>query len=93
MNYIFSKILPILNKGVIIHFHDIFLDFEYPEIWIKEGRNWNESYVLRSFLQYNNDYEILLFNSLVNSIYSDEVRAKYPLMSKNHGGGIWIRKK
>ena len=93
VNYIFSKILPILNKGVIIHFHDIFLDFEYPEIWIKEGRNWNESYVLRSFLQCNNDYEILLFNSLVNSIYSDEVRAKYPLMSKNHGGGIWIRKK
>lgn len=93
VNYIFSKILPTLNEGVIIHFHDIFYDFEYPESWINEGRNWNEIYMLRSFLQYNNDYEVLLFNSLVNSIYSDEIKIKYPLMSKNYGGGIWIRKK
>lgn len=92
VNYIFSKILPILNKGVIIHFHDIFYDFEYPASWINEGRNWNEIYILRSFLQYNHDYEILLFNSLVNSVYSDEIKAQYPLMSKNHGGGIWIQK-
>ncbi|MUG98649.1 class I SAM-dependent methyltransferase [Scytonema sp. UIC 10036] len=38
VNYIFARILPSLNSGVYIHFHDIFYPFEYPKEWIYEGR-------------------------------------------------------
>src|SRR6185295_14291779 len=55
------RILPRLRPGVIIHFHDIFWPFEYPEDWLREGRAWNELYLMRAFLQHNEAYEILLF--------------------------------
>ena len=62
VHFIFFEILPILKKGVIIHFHDIFTDFEYPKEWVLEGRNWNENYILRAFLTNNKKYSILFFS-------------------------------
>ena len=61
VNYIFFKILPILKKGVIIHFHDIFYPFEYPERWHNEKRHWNELYLMRAFLSYNKAFSIEFF--------------------------------
>jgi len=92
VNYIFSEILPSLNNGVLIHFHDIFHTFEYPKNWLEEGRNWNEIYMLRSFMQYNSHFEIVMFNNLLNSVFENEIESQYPLMCKNKGGSIWIRK-
>jgi len=54
VNFIFFEILPILKSGVIIHFHDIFYPFEYPQAWVFGGRNWNEDYFLKAFLMYLN---------------------------------------
>ena len=51
VNYLFFKILPLLQSGVLIHIHDIMWPFEYPLEWIIEGRSWNEAYILRAFLQ------------------------------------------
>jgi predicted O-methyltransferase YrrM len=43
-------ILPMLNDGVIIHFHDCPFPFEYPSPWIFEKNwSWNEIYALRAF--------------------------------------------
>ncbi|MDZ7784588.1 MAG: class I SAM-dependent methyltransferase [Halioglobus sp.] len=36
VNYLFFEILPRLEKGVTIHFHDIFYPFEYPRWWVYE---------------------------------------------------------
>jgi hypothetical protein len=58
VNKIIFEILPKLQKGVLIHFHDIFWPFEYPQTWIREGMFWNEAYILRAFLEYNNSFEI-----------------------------------
>lgn len=65
VNVILFQILPLLNKGVIIHFHDIPFPFEYPEKWIYEGRNWNEVYIIRAFLQYNNAFRILFWEDSI----------------------------
>lgn len=92
VNYIFSSILPCLQKGVLIHFHDIFYPFEYPEAWIRENRAWNEIYTLRSFLQYNNSFEIIIFNTYLEYLYPNFFEANMPLCLKNPGGSIWIRK-
>jgi len=55
---LFSDVLPRLNPGTLIHFHDIFERFEYPAEWLREGRGWNEQYVLRAFLQFNSEFRI-----------------------------------
>ena len=92
VNYLFFKILPYLKNGVIIHFHDIFYPFEYPKSWIYIGRAWNEIYLLRSFLQYNNSFKIQFFNSFITYFYTEEFIKDLPLCMNNTGGSLWIKK-
>ena len=92
VNFEIFNILPNLNSGVIIHFHDIFYPFEYPKEWVLEGRNWNENYILRAFLSYNNQFEILFFSQFLHK-YHKEAFANMPLTYNNKGGNLWIRKK
>jgi Methyltransferase domain len=92
VNYIFFQLLPSLNSGVYIHFHDIFYPFEYPQTWIYQGRAWNEDYFLRAFLQYNDAFEICLFNTFLEHFYEAKFAAEMPLCLKDRGGSIWLRK-
>ena len=96
LNFILFEILPTLNSGVLIHFHDIFFPFEYPTDWvIKEKRNWNENYILKAFLMYNQNFEIKLFNTFIFSEHPHIFKEiKFPTNSKNHTfGSIWITTK
>jgi hypothetical protein len=92
VNRLFFEVLPRINNGVFIHFHDIFYPFEYPREWIYEGRAWNEAYLLRAFLQYNNSFRIVLMNTFLDRFYREFLRQTMPLCLKNPGGSIWIRK-
>lgn len=92
VNYIFSEILPRLNSGVYIHFHDIFYPFEYPREWVYEGRAWNELYMLRAFLQYNRSFRMVLFSTYLARFHRDVLERDMPLCLKNPGGNIWLRK-
>ena len=92
VNYLFFEILPSLKKGVLIHFHDISYPFEYPEEWIKEGRSWNENYMMRCFLAYNKSFEIVLFNTYLQTFHREWFEKNMPLCLKNPGGSLWIRK-
>lgn len=60
VNHIIFEILPRLTSGVLIHFHDIFLPFEYPKDWaVTENRSWNEQYLLRALLMNSDAYKVL----------------------------------
>lgn len=91
LNHLLFNVLPVLKEGVFIHFHDIFYPFEYPESWVMKGFNWNENYMLRSFLAHNRSYKICLFADYLAKCYSEEFR-KMPLCLKNTGGNIWLEK-
>lgn len=92
VNRIFFDILPKLKDGVLIHFHDIFYPFEYPQDWIFEGRAWNEAYLLRAFLQYNNSFQVVLMNTFLENFHEKIFQENFPLCLKNTGASIWIRK-
>lgn len=92
VNHIVFEILPRLKPGVIIHFHDIYWPFEYPNDWIQEGRCWNEAYLLRAFLAHNSSYNVLLYP---NSLYPNNLawfEKRVPLSLKVKGGSLWIQK-
>jgi hypothetical protein len=93
VNRIIFEILPLLAKGVYIHFHDIFYPFQYPEAWIMKGIAWNEAYLLRAFLQYNHAFEIVLFNTYLEQMHPEWFAEKMPLCLKNPGGSLWLRKR
>ena len=91
VNYEIFEIFPTLKSGIHIHIHDIFYPFCYPERWIKEGRAYNEMYLLRAFLMNNYDYKIELFTG--NGHLFDKIGKEIPNEMRYLGSdSIWIRK-
>lgn len=95
VEYYFSQVLPQLNRGVFIHFHDIFLPEEYPKEWImNEHRFWNEQYLLHSFLSYNHAFKVVFaarnfqlhYVELVNQLFDFY---PYPITK---AGSFWMQK-
>lgn len=90
VNRIFFDILPMLRQGVYVCFHDIFSDFEYPTEWTW---GFDESYLLRAFLQYNDAFEIALFVSFLARKHAALMGELMPLGMRVPGACIWIRKR
>jgi SAM-dependent methyltransferase len=92
VHYELFSILPSLNKGVLVHFHDIQYPFEYPRGWLFENnRSWNEIYALRAFLTYNSAFEVVFWNGMFAHRQRELVHETNPLFLKNPGGSIWLR--
>ncbi len=100
VNYLILDVLPRLAKGVLIHFHDIPLPFEYPKAYATNPRFrmfWTEAYLLQAFLSFNDQFEVLM---AMNNLMTEHIDAfsiafpaydpkKYPSVS----GSFWIRRK
>ena len=92
VNMLFFEVLPALKKGVIVHIHDVFPNFEYPEEWLRMGRNWNEDYLTRAFLQFNNSFEILVWVPLMIESNASFFEQKMPICLRNSGGSLWMQR-
>jgi len=92
VDYLLAEILPQLRVGVLVHFHDVFWPFSYPEEWFRTGTAWNESFFLRSFMQYNTAFRIEYFNSYMATVHRTKVFAKAPRCLEDPGGSLWIRR-
>jgi predicted O-methyltransferase YrrM len=93
VNYLYFEVLPRLKPGVLVHVHDVFAAFEYPEVWVHEGRNWNEVYLLRAFLVFNGAFRVRLFNTFLERFHRDWFERQMPLCLKNEGGSIWLQRR
>lgn len=61
VNRIVLEVLPRLQPGVLVHFHDVFLPWEVPRTWVTELRRvWSEQYLLQAFLAMNDGYAVVL---------------------------------
>ncbi|MBO4738354.1 MAG: class I SAM-dependent methyltransferase [Bacteroidales bacterium] len=92
----FMEILPMLKKGVIVHFHDIYLPYDYPQFMC--DRFYNEQYVLASFLMANPEkYKTILPNFFISE--DDKLSAiiapiwEHENLKKveKHGGSFWLK--
>ena len=92
VNHLFFEVLPLLQRGVLVHIHDISNDFELPFMWVMEGRAWNESYLLKTFLMNNSAYKIEMFNAYVGTYYQEWLQQYMPKFLENPGGSFWMRK-
>lgn len=94
VNYELFYILPRLKSGVLVHFHDVFDRFEYPSNWILgENRSWNENYLLRAFLMYNNEFEIYLITDAIWRAHGRDMAGLDPAFAHNPGGALWLRRR
>jgi predicted O-methyltransferase YrrM len=55
----YLDLIPNLNKGVIIHIHDILLPNHYSQDWLDMKVFWTEQYLLQAFLAFNTSYKVL----------------------------------
>ena len=94
VNRIVLDILPRLAPGVIVHFHDIFLPYEYPKEWPERfGLYWTEQYLLQAFLSLNPAFEVICALHALNRDRAERVHELIPALA---GGGspaaFWIRR-
>lgn len=91
VNWLYNEVLPTLNKGVIVHVHDIIYPFEYSSDWVKQGRSWNEAYMLRCVLQDSPRYKVLFWDSYLHKHHAKDMKKAMPISTKNTGGSIWFQ--
>ena len=92
VNYLLFEILPQLPVGVYVHFHDIFWPFEYREDWIREGRAWNEAYLIRAFLSFNAAFEIVFWTPFAARHWPEIIQEKMPAYLLDTGAALWLRR-
>lgn len=91
VQYEYLEILPRLNKGVIVHVHDIFLPAEYPRRYVLEDyRFWNEQYLLQAFLSFNNAFEVIWASSYMHLKYPERLKDAFTSYKRNDGRRPWI---
>jgi hypothetical protein len=79
VNYIYLEILPRLNRGVIVHVHDIFFPKEYMREFIFNwGWFFTEQYILQAFLVFNNAFRVMWCSSYMLSKYRDHLQSVFP---------------
>ena len=92
----FMEILPKLKKGVIVHIHDIYLPYDYPQVMC--DRFYSEQYALAAFLMANPEkYKTILPNYFISEdqdlsgLVSEMWEHPNLKGVETHGGSYWIQ--
>jgi predicted O-methyltransferase YrrM len=96
VNYLILEVLPQLQSGVIVHFHDIFLPFEYPRAWLEErGYYWAEQYLLQAFLACNPHFDVLFASHYLARTQPERLRELIPAAEATDKppASIWLRRR
>jgi len=78
VNYLILEVLPRLDKGVVVHFHDIYLPFDYQRDVCQTFFHWAETSLLRSFLIFNEKVKIIFCLSQLHYARKDCLREVFP---------------
>src|SRR5690606_10841167 len=92
----FLEILPRLKKGVIVHIHDVYLPYDYPQFMC--DRFYNEQYLLAAFILANPEkYKTVLPNFFISED-SELAGIIAPIWEhsnlkgvEKHGGSFWLQ--
>jgi len=90
----YLEIIPTLNKGVIVHIHDIFSPRNYPSEWLTLYiRFWNEQYLLEAFMSQNNSWKIIGSINYLHHNHHEELKAVCPFLTPDREpGSFYIQK-
>lgn len=78
VNYLVLEILPRLAPGVIVHFHDIYLPYDYPRRFLEQLAFPLETSLVRAFLINNPAVHVLACMSLLHYDRTDDLRRIFP---------------
>jgi hypothetical protein len=94
VNRIILRILPLLAPGVVVHFHDICLPYEYSRYLLEDyALYWAEQYLLQAFLAMNPSFEVLYATDALCRDRRDEVERLGLAGPGESGSSFWIRRR
>jgi hypothetical protein len=106
VNHLVLEVLPRLRPGVLVHFHDIFLPYEYPPAFQGGSTYMAEQYLLHAFLCMNPSYEVLLATHALARLRPERLQALVPSFDpgrdqhavpprlREHGpSSFWLRRR
>lgn len=90
----YLELLPTLNKGVVVHIHDIFSPKNYPKQWVEDDvRFWNEQYLLEAFLSHNGSWKIIGALNFLCHNYYEKLKSVAPSLTPDEEPGSFYIKK
>lgn len=94
VNRVVLDVLPALAPGVLVHFHDIWLPWEYHRGLVEHvPAYWAEQYLLQAFLSGRDDYEVVLPIQALVRHDPERMRALVPRYdTEHHPSGFWLRR-
>ena len=94
VNYEILEIIPKLKVGSLVHWHDIVIPTNYWKEWIEDGNQfWNESYMVHSFMLFNESFKIIWAARYMKLNYTNEMQQIFPYLQKNHHlMSFWIER-
>jgi Methyltransferase domain len=95
VNFLVLEVLPRLRPGVVVHFHDIFMPYEYPRRWMEDfALYWNEQYLIQAFLAHNESWEVLIAIQALSRMRRRELTdAVGPAVIEHDAASFWIRRR
>ena len=90
----YLELLPSLNKGVIVHIHDIFSPRNYLKQWLQdEVKFWNEQYLLEAFLIHNSSWKIVGALNYLHHNHYEKLKSVAPFLTPGREpGSFYIQK-
>jgi hypothetical protein len=78
VNHVILEVLPRLAPGVLVHFHDIYLPYDYQRDLLQTFLHNNETSLLRAFLIFNARFRILFSLSMLHYDCPAGLREVFP---------------
>ena len=89
--FLYLQVLPLLKPGVLVHVHDFFAPYDYPESWIVERRwPWNEQYLVQAMLSFGNRFEVLWAGHYLQRTRNDFADL-FPQARGRIASSLWLR--
>ena len=77
--FLFCGLLPALPVGVVIHVHDIFLPYDYPNLY--DGWCHTEQYLLACTLAHSRRYKVLMSTHWMSRTHGSEMEQTFGPLS------------
>lgn len=97
VNFLYFGVLPKLQKGVVVHIHDIpfpYLTCPPDHPMFEKSLLWNEAALLRAFLMWNGTFEILMCQSYLHLKCQEAIKKAIAIYdpSRHFPSSLWMQK-
>ncbi len=78
VNFLILEVLPQLRPGVLVHFHDITLPYDFARDTLTTFTHWSETVLLHAFLIGNRQFEVLFCLSQLHYDAPEVLKDAFP---------------